>query len=48
MSKSTATYWNALDKSNADKWEVIEDSDGQLEQLILAIDEQNGSYTRFS
>ncbi|MBE8190027.1 MAG: hypothetical protein HAW58_04085 [Candidatus Thioglobus sp.] len=47
MSKSTITYWNTLDKSH-DKWEIIEDSDGQLEQLTLAIDEQNGDYTRLT
>ena len=33
MAKSTMTYWNALDKSNENKWEVIEGSNGQLEQL---------------
>ncbi|MCF6212241.1 MAG: cupin domain-containing protein [Gammaproteobacteria bacterium] len=48
MSKSTVTYWNALNKNNNDKWEVIEGSDGQLEQLTLAIDEQNGDYTRLT
>jgi quercetin dioxygenase-like cupin family protein len=48
MSKSTVTYWNALDKSNDDKWEVIEGSGGQLEQLTLAIDEHNGDYTRLT
>jgi len=48
MAKSTVTYWNALDKSNADKWEVIEGSNGQLEQLTLAIDDANGDYTRLT
>jgi hypothetical protein len=37
MSKSTATYWNALDKSNADKWEVIEGSDDQLKRYYLLL-----------
>jgi hypothetical protein len=48
MAKSTVTYWNALDKSNDDKWEVIEGTGGQLEQLTLAIDDANGDYTRFT
>ncbi len=48
MAKSTVTYWNALDKSNDDKWEVIEGTDGQLEQLTLAIDSVNGDYTRLT
>lgn len=42
------TYWNALDKNNENKWEVIERSNGQLEQLTLAIDEINGDYTRLT
>ena len=48
MAKTTVTYWNALDKINNDKWEVIEDTDGQLEQLTLAIDEVTGDYTRLT
>ena len=48
MAKSTTTYWNALDKSNENKWEVIEGSNGQLEKLTLAIDEINGDYTRLT
>ena len=48
MPKSTVTYWNALDNSNDEKWEVIEGTDGQLEQLTLAIDEKNGDYTRLT
>ena len=48
MPKSTVTYWNALDESNENKWEVLEDSNGQIEQLTLAIDEKNGDYTRLT
>ena len=48
MPKSTVTYWNALDKNNDDKWETIEGTGGQLEQLTLAIDEENGDYTRLT
>ncbi len=48
MPKSTVSYFNALDPSNADKWEVVEGSDGMLEQLTLAIDEESGDYTRLT
>lgn len=48
MAKSTNTYWNALDKKNDDKWESIEDTDGLLQQLTLAIDEDTGDYTRLT
>jgi len=48
MPKTTITYWNALDERNIDKWETIEGSDGQLEQLTLAIDEVTGDYTRLT
>ncbi len=48
MSKNTVTYWNALDPSNDYLWEVIENSDGLLEQYTLAIDEKTGDYTRLS
>lgn len=48
MSKTTVTYWNALDSVNDDKWEVIEESDGLLEQLTLAIDKVTGDYTRLT
>lgn len=48
MSKTTSTYWNALDNDNCDKWEVIDGTDGLLEQLTLAIDEVSGDYTRLT
>ena len=48
MPKTTITYWNALDKVNDDKWEVIEGSEGLLEQLTLAIDKKTGDYTRLT
>ncbi|WP_126454751.1 cupin domain-containing protein [Sulfuriflexus mobilis] len=48
MAKSTITYWNALDKANDNKWEVIEGTDGLLEELTLAIDEKTGDYTRLT
>lgn len=48
MSKDTATYWNPLNAENSSKWEAIEGTDGMLEQLTLAIDEQSGDYTRLT
>ncbi len=48
MAKSTTTYWNVLDPSNDAKWQVIEGSDGLLEQYTLAVDEETGDYTRLT
>jgi len=48
MAKSTATYWNALAQQNESKWTVIDESDGLLSQLTLAIDEETGDYTRLT
>ena len=48
MSKSTIQYWNALAASNANRWEVIEGTDGMLEQLTLAMDSITGDYTRLT
>ena len=47
MSKSTMQYLNVLKSENSSLWEVIEGSDGMLEQLTLSIDE-NGDYTRLT
>ena len=48
MSKSVATYWNFLSKDNKRKWEPIEGTEGMLEQLTLAFDEESGDYTRLT
>lgn len=48
MSKSTHTYWNALDIQNATAWEAIEGTHGKVEQLTLSIDEVSGDYTRLT
>ncbi|MEN8217966.1 MAG: cupin domain-containing protein [Pseudomonadota bacterium] len=48
MAKSTSTYWNPLLPENHDKWESIENTNGLVEQLTLAIDEQSGDYTRLT
>jgi len=37
MPKSTTTYWNPLIHENDKVWESIENTNGLLEQLTLAI-----------
>ena len=46
--KTTATYWNPLDPTNFEKWEVIDGSDGNLKEITLAIDKDTGDYTRLT
>ena len=48
MAKITTSYWNALTQANNDKWEIIEGSDGLLEQCTLAMDEKTGDYIRLT
>jgi hypothetical protein len=48
MAKSVAQYWNVLELSNADSWEVVDGTNAMLEQLTLAIDEATGDYTRLT
>ena len=48
MSKSTITYWNPLLDKHAGQWNPIEGMNGLAEELTLAIDENNGDYTRLT
>ena len=48
MSKSTIEYWNVLASANKSKWDVIADTNGQLEQLTLSMDDVTGDYTRLT
>lgn len=48
MAKTTQTYWNTLLDSPHHKWDVIEGSNGLIEQLTLAIDPSNGDFTRLT
>jgi hypothetical protein len=48
MAKSTTTYWNPLIPENDERWESIDNTNGLLEQLTLAIDEESGDYTRLT
>ena len=42
--KTTQTYWNSLDIENAGKWEDVEGSGGNLQQLTIAEDLETGYY----
>lgn len=46
--KSTQIYWNPLDIKNAQKWENIEGSEGNLQQITIAEDSTSGDYTRLT
>jgi hypothetical protein len=48
MTKSATTYWNPLIPGNDERWEVIENTHGLIEQLTLAIDGESGDYTRLT
>ncbi|NOX75721.1 MAG: hypothetical protein GXP17_03710 [Gammaproteobacteria bacterium] len=48
MTKTSSIYWNPLNRKNDKQWEIIEGSNGTLEQLTLAIDEVTGDYTRLT
>jgi hypothetical protein len=48
MPKNTVSYWNPLDCKNGDKWEVVENTGGLVEQLTLAMDKSTGDYTRLT
>ncbi|SGY89339.1 cupin domain-containing protein [Moritella viscosa] len=48
MSKSTIEYWNVLVSANKSKWDVIADTNEQLEQLTLSMDDVTGDYTRLT
>ena len=46
--KSTSTYWDPLDKSNFNEWEIIDGSEGNISQLTLSEDKNTGDYTRLT
>ena len=48
MTKTTATYWNVLNPENAGEWQPIPGTNGMLDELTLAIDENTGDYTRLT
>lgn len=48
MPKTTATYWNPLSSESDERWEIIEGTEGKIAQLVLAIDETTGDFTRLT
>ncbi len=48
MAKTTTPYWNPLDSQNADRWTTIEGTQGLIEQILLALDEATGDFTRLT
>lgn len=46
--KSTQTYWNPLSLINSTQWEEIEGTDGNIQQLTIAMDKNTGDYTRLT
>ncbi len=48
MTKSTLTYWNALNSENREHWTPIRGLEGMAEELTLSIDQMTGEYTRLT
>jgi heme-degrading monooxygenase HmoA len=48
VSKSTTTYWNALDAAGRVRWTAVAGLEGMAEQLTLAADPETGDYTRLT
>ncbi|MGD8824252.1 MAG: cupin domain-containing protein [Myxococcales bacterium] len=48
MSKTTRTYYNPLSDEHRGEWQAVEGLEGMADELTLAIDEQNGDYTRLT
>jgi ChrR Cupin-like domain len=48
MTKSTSTYWNALDQSQRSRWTPIKGLEQMAEELTLSLDSESGEYTRLT
>jgi hypothetical protein len=48
MPKTTRTYYNPLSDEHRGEWQAVEGLEGMADELTLAIDEQNGDYTRLT
>ncbi|MCC8988431.1 MAG: cupin domain-containing protein [Candidatus Contendobacter sp.] len=48
MTKSTATYWNALRPESQERWTPISGLEGMVEELTLSMDSLTGEYTRLT
>ena len=48
MTKTTSTYWNALDPSNRSHWTPSKGLEQMAEELTLSVDPVTGEYTRLT
>jgi hypothetical protein len=48
MTKTTSTYWNALEPSNRSLWTPIKGLEQMAEELTLSVDPVTGEYTRLT
>ena len=48
MTKSTVTYWNALQPQNCQQWRPIQGLEGIVEEITLSLDSTSGEYTRLT
>jgi hypothetical protein len=48
MTKSTMTYWNALQPENCQQWQPIAGLEGVVEEITLSLDPTSGEYTRLT
>ncbi len=48
MSKTIATYWNALSSEAQERWVPVKGLPGIAEELTLSIDEKSGEYTKLT
>jgi len=48
MTKTTSTYWNALDPANRSRWTPIKGLEEMAEEVTLSLDPVTGEYTRLT
>lgn len=48
MAKTVTTYWNPLQADQAHRWTPVAGTHGLVEQVMLAIDEATGDFTRLT
>ncbi|MFA6312973.1 MAG: cupin domain-containing protein [Sterolibacterium sp.] len=48
MTKSTATYWNALGSQARERWAPVKGLEGMAEELTLSADGESGEYTKLT
>ncbi|GAB3526948.1 hypothetical protein BIT28_15665 [Photobacterium proteolyticum] len=48
MTKRAVKYWNVLAESSRNRWQVLDGTDGMIEQVTLSMDDSTGDYTRLT